>query len=149
MFVFEAHTITRPYFPIVITRLIDPVSYHIARHAPYLPYQAIVVARKIAVSMFIAVAQIAPQFRRAAAARESPEAQAQQVGHLLGAIDNDAKRLLELEIVPYVNDTELEARLKGQLKTWLVQNEIRNDPGVDAAIRRVLDRRRMGEEDLE
>lgn len=146
---FEAHTITRPYFPIVLTRLINPVSYHVARHAPYLPYQAIIVTHKIAVSVFIAVAQIAPQFRKAAVAQESPEAHARQVERLVGAIDHDAKRLLELEMVPFVNDMGLEARLKGQLKTWLVQNEIRNDPGVDAAIRRVLDRRRMGEEVLE
>jgi hypothetical protein len=149
MFVFEAHTITRSEFPLVVTNIVDPILRLVARHPPYLPYQTIFVARKIALSVFIAVAQIAPQFRRSAAPKTSAENQLYQVDHMITNVSRDAHRLLELEVVPFMGDPDMEKRLREQLKGWLVQNEVRNDPGVSAAIRRALERKRLGEEESE
>ncbi|KAF2671425.1 membrane associated DnaJ chaperone-like protein [Microthyrium microscopicum] len=142
LLIFEAHTISRPTFPLPL-RLLNPLT-PLLNHAPYLPYQAIALARRIALSVFIAVSQIAPQLRRAA-----PVADTQQslsgLYALANELDGDAARLLRLETVPFLDDEELEARLKRQTKAWLVQNEIRNDKGVDQAIRAVLARRMEAE----
>jgi hypothetical protein len=149
MLVFEAHTITRSEFPLVVTKVVDPVLRLVARHPPYLPYQTITVARKIAVSIFIAVAQISPQFRKPAAQGTSLERQQQEMNYLLMAVNQDARRLMELEVVPFMGDPDMEKRLREQLKTWLVQNEIRNDPGVSAAIERALERKRHSIEEIQ
>ena len=57
--------------------------------------------------------------------------------------NQDAQRLLALEHAPFVHDERREAALRERLMAWLVQNEVRNDAGVSAAIRRVIERRNM------
>jgi len=58
-----------------------------------------------------------------------------------GQTSQSAQSLLGLEVAPFVHDQVVEERLKQQLKSWLVQNEIRNSPGVQKAIKKVVERR--------
>jgi hypothetical protein len=150
MFVFETHTISRPDIPTFLTNLINPVLGRLGNRQPYLPFQAILVARRIAISIFIAVAQIAPRLLQSQPTSNDPQALQMNLNKLYGIVsnmDNDVDRLLRLETVPFFNDDEVETRLKMQLKSWLVQNEVRNAPEVDSAIQNVLLNRRVGTND--
>jgi hypothetical protein len=66
-----------------------------------------------------------------------------QVRGLASLTAQGTQRLLGLEVAPFAGGENAggEGRLKLQLKNWLVQNEIRNEQGVDAAVRRVVERR--------
>jgi hypothetical protein len=147
LFVFEAHTVTRAGFPAITSRVLDPILHLTAQRPPYLPYQAIIIARKIAVSIFIASGQIAPLLR-SQKVEDTPQAQQQQMDQAwarVRSIDQEAQRLIQLETAPFLNDVQLERRLKAQLKAWLVRNEIQNEPGVHAAFQNAIHRRRMAE----
>src|ERR1700760_4684978 len=101
---FEAHTVTRPGFPIIAEKLVNPLLGLITDRTGYLPYQTISIIRRIVVSLFIAGAQIAPQFRRPAALSDSPEHQQQALNQLLAVtreIDGDAQRMLDLETTQF------------------------------------------------
>ena len=52
-------------------------------------------------------------------------------------------RLMGLELTPFAEGEEGKRELKVTLKEWLVQNTMRNDPEVKAAIGAVLTRRRQ------
>ncbi|KAF2405163.1 membrane associated DnaJ chaperone-like protein [Trichodelitschia bisporula] len=145
MLVFEAHTITRPDFPPLVARLINPLCTTLRLRPPYLPFQAIILARKIALSFFIAVAQLTPLFRSPTNQGNVEVVQRQtidQLALLIGAVDGNVKKLLELELTPFADDPSAEDRLQQQLTAWLVQNEIRNNPEVSGAIKRAMERRR-------
>jgi hypothetical protein len=148
MFAFELHTITRPTMP--LARLAPLLT--LVRGAPYLPYQAIAVARRVALACFVAVAQIAP---RLASGPTSPanvkdddvQARNAVLARLLATAreaDADAVRLLRLEAVPFAGREEsgaLAERFRGRLASWLVNNEIDSDAGVQEAVRRAVERR--------
>jgi hypothetical protein len=154
MFAFELHTITRPTMP--FARLAPLLT--LVRGAPYLPYQAIAVARRVALACFVAVAQIAPRLAAppspaSAAAVRDDDAQARDalllrlLATARGA-DVDAARLLRLEAVPFAGPEReaLAARFRGQLVSWLVANEVDSDAGVQAAVRKVVERRNQRRE---
>lgn len=67
--------------------------------------------------------------------------------------NQETQRLLELELAPFRSEEDGRgiARLKREVGSWLVNNEIRNERGVNAAIQGVVERRnaeaRMGEEE--
>lgn len=146
----EMYTITRPFYPPVLSRVVNPILV-MAQHQPYLPFQAISFARKISISIFIAINQLAPLFKQpvGGAGSRNDAATQQQIDRLAAvasALDMETKRLLGLELSPFREDQQLEARARDQLKAWLVRNEIRNEPGVSAAIARAI-RRRGGQAD--
>jgi hypothetical protein len=148
VFLFELHTITRPEFPPVISRVASPIMSLVAKRPTYLPYQAIAIARRIAMSAFVAVAQISPQYRQAAASDDSDKARQEQLRHLMAAtadVDIAAQRMVQLESIPFMGDATLESRLKACMTSWLVQNEVRNDSGVQRAISRAFEKRNSGE----
>jgi hypothetical protein len=146
--VFELHTISRPYFPQVATKLINPLLTTFTRHPPYLPFQLIQLARKLSVTLFIAFSQIGPLLQppSAPAAAVNPEiALKQQLDRLEAtakAADIEATRLMGMEMSPFVGDSEALRDVKGKVKEWLVQNTIRSDPEVRDALGTLLKRRR-------
>jgi hypothetical protein len=66
-----------------------------------------------------------------------------QLRGIVGLTNQGAQRLLELEFAPFRSEGNEKGmdRLKRELGSWLVNNEIRNERGVDAAIRTVVERR--------
>ena len=144
--VFESYTITRPYHPPFLTDFINPILSLTNIHAPYLPFQAIALARRISISIFIAISQLAPLLKHpsTAAGTNADIATHQQLDRLTAlakALDIETKRLLGLEISPFHQDERAETRAKDQLKAWLVRNEIRNERGVSEAIAQAIQRR--------
>jgi hypothetical protein len=152
LFVFETTAITRPHFPMLLTSVINPLLQALRLRPAYLPFQLIAIAQSAALSIFIAISQLAPAFKTpATAGADDKEAQQQQMNQLMGIAamtQQDTQRLLGLEVAPFKENANAEKRLKEQLKVWLVQNELRNEAGVNAAIRRVAERRNAGTEEV-
>ncbi|KAL2351485.1 hypothetical protein BJ546DRAFT_852636 [Cryomyces antarcticus] len=148
--VLELHTITRPTFPAIIERLLNAVFAAVTVHPPYLPFQLLTLARKVVITLFIALNQLGPliQPRRNPIAQQDPDAAQQQQIHrlelLAKATDQEATRLLGLDLAPFAADEQAMNTVKGGLKEWLVQNTIRGDPEVRNAVGRVMERRRAG-----
>ncbi|KAI9825680.1 MAG: hypothetical protein M1832_001024 [Thelocarpon impressellum] len=156
LLVFEAHTITRPYFPPLTSRLLTPLSFlYSASHRPYLPFQQLLLARKLLVTLYIALSQLGPLLSPPPPsgstptpplkenAQPTPE-QLARLTQLCGATDFEAARLLGLDLAPYAGDEASLAELRARLKEWLVQNTIRADPEVRDAVGQAVARRREG-----
>ena len=144
--VLESYTITRAYHPPFLTNFVNPILSLTNIHPPYLPFQALALARRISISIFIAISQLAPLLKNPtmAANAKADTVTHQQLDRLTAlakALDIETKRLLGLEISPFHQDEQAETRAKDQLKAWLVRNEIRNERGVSEAIARAIQRR--------
>jgi DnaJ-class molecular chaperone with C-terminal Zn finger domain len=164
---FEAYCITRPNMPFVLEKIINPLVTALSRlvgdatsspaasiRAPYLPFQAIALARKVSVTMFIAFSQIGPlltadtssgrvMVRQNAADEEVLLRQAlDRLDAAVRKVDSDASRLLETEMSPFNGDEEVKKYMGAKIKEWLVQNTIRSDPMVRDALGRSFMKRR-------
>ncbi|KAJ9632116.1 hypothetical protein H2203_000517 [Taxawa tesnikishii (nom. ined.)] len=65
LLVFELYTMTRPDSPIVLTRVVNPLITRLGLRSPYLPFQFLSLARKIVLTVFIAISQIGPLLAQA------------------------------------------------------------------------------------
>ncbi|ESZ94449.1 hypothetical protein SBOR_5167 [Sclerotinia borealis F-4128] len=145
---FELHTISRPYFPVVVTKIINPILATFTSHPPYLPFQLIQLARKMSLTLYIAFSQLGPLLQPPTAVPQNgnPETvlkqQLDRLEHVAKAAEVDASRLQGLEMVPFVNDPQAMKDVKGKVKEWLIQNTIRSDPEVRDAMGTVLRSRR-------
>ncbi|KAI5367457.1 Putative DnaJ domain, Chaperone J-domain superfamily [Septoria linicola] len=147
LFVIEMHTITRPYLPIVLTNVVNPILATTGFRQPYLPFQLVTLLRKLTVTFFIAMSQLGPllQDPKQAAIADGPGVPAQvldRVDAIANATESEISRLMALELTPFAQDPSTGRELRASLKEWLVQNTIRNDPEVKMAIQRVFDQRR-------
>ncbi|CAK7202761.1 hypothetical protein SEUCBS139899_005488 [Sporothrix eucalyptigena] len=160
--VFELYSISRPYHPYILTDVLNPLFALLSpQHGAYLPFQAIQLARKLSLTMYIGFSQIGPLL--GADTRSGQIVTADSEGNdsgpkgaadpaLLAALDRlentsrsldaDATRLLEMEMAPFVGQEEVLSNVRGKIKEWLVQNTIRADPMVRDAVGRSLQRRR-------
>lgn len=156
LFVFEAHAVTRPGMPGLLDRVVNPLLGWAAGRAPYLPFQAIALARKLSVTVYIAFSQIGPLLAAdtsggklvvgAGKGGDEEVALRQGLERLEAAVkrvDADATRLLETEMVPFAGDEETRNSMWAKVKEWLVQNTIRSDPMVRDALGRSFAKRRM------
>ncbi|KAI1107110.1 hypothetical protein F4804DRAFT_298593 [Jackrogersella minutella] len=149
--VFELHTVTRPSFPRFLDAVVNPLLARFTAHPPYLPFQAISLARKLSITLYIAFSQIGPLLqppdRRGAKPGEASEKQLLQnldrLEQTARSMDVDATRLMELEMAPFVGDAEVIGTMRSKLKEWLVQNTIRADPMVKDALGRSFQKRRV------
>jgi hypothetical protein len=145
LFVFELTAVTRPTFPAILSKLINPIFGTLRIHPPYLPFQIITIAHQACISIFIAISQLAPLFQaNLGSGSDTPEAQQQlmqQTMALASLTHQESQRLLTLEVAPFVQNPAAEKSLRDQLKSWIVLNEIRNEQGVQSAIQRVVQRR--------
>ncbi|KUJ18028.1 membrane associated DnaJ chaperone-like protein [Mollisia scopiformis] len=146
--VFELHTISRPHFPLFATNFLNPLLTTFTHHPPYLPYQLILLARKMSVTLYIAFAQIGPLLQppTAVPANANPElALKQQLDKLEATAkqaDLEATRLVQMELSPFGGDPQALKEVQKSTSEWLVHNTIRNDPEVKDAFGRTLMRRR-------
>lgn len=155
--VFELHTITRPSYPKLVGKIINPLLTRFTSHGPYLPFQLITLARKLSVTFYIALSQIGPLVLRhgnnaggkggtAASTGDTSEKVLRQtlerMEQAAQTLDADAARLMELEMAPFANDPAAVNSMRGKLREWLVQNTIRSDPMVKDALGRSFQKRR-------
>jgi hypothetical protein len=154
MFVFELHTVTRPNHPAFLSKLLNPLLSFWGARAPYLPFQAILLARKLSITIYIAFSQIGPmlaadtsQGKVTVAQKGNEETVVRQSLERLEitarSLDADAGRLLDMEMAPFAGDETLLKSMRGKVKEWLVQNTIRSDPMVRDALGRSFQRRRI------
>ena len=145
----EYHTITRPYHSPLLTRIFNPILRTLTPHAPLLPFQLLILARKATFTLFIALSQLGaffPQAPTSSTTMTSTHDQ-QQLARLEGiAKTNEAEstRLLAMDMAPFAGDEQGTKELRGRVREWLVNNTIRNDPEVRDAMGRALGRRRTG-----
>nr|POE79397.1 chaperone protein dnaj [Quercus suber] len=150
LLVVEVQMLTRPAFPAWLGGIVNPVLVRTGWRQPYLPFQMIELLRKLAVTLFIALAQLGPILQGAnTPAGESGDAvsprQLDTLEALTKAVDAETNRLMALECLPFMSGGPGgTGQLKSTLKEWLVQNTIRNDPELRGAINRVLEQRRPG-----
>lgn len=151
LLVFELYTMTRPDSPIVLTRVVNPLITRLGLRSPYLPFQFLSLARKIVLTVFIAISQIGPLLAQArgpgAAGDASGTVQGQQLDFLdqLGMVlDQESAKLVELELVPFAGDAEAMRDMRNLMREWLLNNAVRNDGQVRDALGRALQRRREG-----
>ncbi|RYP20453.1 hypothetical protein DL767_009456 [Monosporascus sp. MG133] len=154
LLVFELHAVTRPRFPLVVDRLLNPLLARLpGRHAPYLPFQAVSLARKLCITIYIAFNQLGPLLqprdgRRGGGGEETSSEKAllqalDRLEQTARGVDSDAARLMDLELTPFAGDPEVLDSLRPKMKEWLVQNTIRNDPMVRDALGRSYEKRRI------
>ncbi|KAI0913862.1 hypothetical protein F4824DRAFT_237198 [Ustulina deusta] len=146
--VFEAHTVMRPRFPAFVETVVNPFLVRFTSHAPYLPFQVVALARRVAIAIYIAIGQLGPVLRagrdqEAAAEEKALQQNLERLEHTAKFMDADATRLMELEMAPFAGDPDVVKDMRAKLKEWLVQNTIRADPMVRDALGRSLQKRRV------
>ncbi|KAI3326044.1 membrane associated DnaJ chaperone-like protein [Xylariaceae sp. AK1471] len=145
---FEFHAVTRPRFPAFVELFVNPLLVHFTPHAPYLPFQVVALARRVAIAIYIAFGQLGPVLQagrnqEAAAGEKALQQNLERLEHTAKSIDVDATRLMELEMAPFAGDPEVVRDMQSKLKEWLVQNTIRADPMVRDALGKSLQKRRV------
>ena len=149
----EMHTVSRPYFPPILTKVINPIlDTKIVGHPPLLPFQLLILARKATVVLFMAFSQLSSLYppRPLPSSTSTSSASAielQQLNRLEQSAqtsDAEASRLLQLDMAPFVGDEAGTKELRGRMREWLVNNAIRADPEVRDAVGKALGRRRVG-----
>lgn len=156
MFVFELHTVTRPSHPALFSRVVNPLLALLAPGRPaYLPFQAVSLARKLSITLYIAFSQIGPLLNadttqgrvsvqpQGAAEEALVRQNLDRLEAMARGLDTDASRLLDMEMSPYAGDPTLLAGMRVKVKEWLVQNTIRSDPMVRDALGRSFKKRRI------
>lgn len=156
MFVFELHTVTRPGRPVILDAVVNPLLARLARRPPYLPFQAIALARKLSVTLYIAFSQIGPLLaadtsggqvlvggRKGVTEEATLRQGLERLDMAVRSLDADAGRLLETEMAPFAGDDDILATVQAKVKEWLVQNTIRSDPMVRDALGRSFMKRRV------
>ena len=146
LFAIELYVMTRPQFPATLSKLINPILITTRIRPPYLPFQLLELLRKIAVTFFIAMAQLGPLVKGPQpVAPEGAVVTAQQVDRLEAlsrAADQEITRLTGLELAPFASEDPSMTSLRGSLKEWLIHNTIQNNPDVKGAMNAVFARRR-------
>lgn len=149
LFVLEFHTITRPYYPPILTKVFNPFLTTFTTHAPLVPFQLVVLARKATFTLFIALSQLGnlfPQPPSPSTAFSSPHDldQLARFENTAKTTEVEASRLIALDMAPFAGDGVGQRELRGRIKEWLVNNTIRNDPEVRNAMGRAMGKRRLG-----
>lgn len=157
MFVFELNTVMRPGRPALFEKVVDPVLRLYGRgDTPYLPFQIIALARKLCVTVYVALSQVGPMIgadtssgqivvggKKGGNEEVLLEKNLDRLEQAAKGLDADTARLLEMEMTPFMGDAQVVGSMKGKMKEWLVQNTIRADPMVRDALGRAFQKRRM------
>lgn len=145
MFAIEVSVMTRPTFPAFLTSFVNPVLESTGLRQPLLPFQLLTLLRQFALTIFVAISQLEPLLRGPSMPL-SDQITAQQmdrVNTLAVAADQEVARLFNFELTQFGADAGSDQALRSSLKEWLVQNTVRNDPEVRAAVEQAFERRRV------
>lgn len=145
----EMHTLTRPYSSPLLTKVLNPLLGMVSGHAPLLPFQLIILARKATFTLFIAFSQLGglfptPPAPSSTAASPLELQQLARLEQIAQSSEAEASRLLAMDMAPFAGDEQGTKDLRGKVREWLVTNTIRADPEVRDAMGRALGKRRQG-----
>lgn len=147
LFAIELYVMTRPQFPLTLSKLVNPILIATKARPPYLPFQMLELLRKIAVTFFIAMAQLGPLIKGPQPAVSDGKTvfpqQIDRLAVLSKATDQELNRLMGLELAPFASEDPNMKSLQVSLKEWLIQNTLRNNPDVKNAMNSVFERRRL------
>lgn len=149
LLVLEYHTITRPYFSPILTKIFNPVLGALTAHAPLLPFQLIILARKATFTLFIALSQLGNLFPQPPSTSSGNTSQLDQqqllrLENIAQVNDVEVSRLLTMDLAPFAGDEPGTKDLRERMREWLVNNTIRSDPEVRDAMGRAIAKRRTG-----
>lgn len=107
-----------------------------------LPFQVLMVARRLSMSLNIFISQLAPPSAQAKAdPNQQILQQAAALSQAAARVDTEASGLLALQMAPYQgNAADIRAVREG-MKQTLVANSVKADPGVRQAVDQALSRR--------
>ena len=147
--IFEGITVTRPYPTPFVTRLLNPFFAHILHQPRYLPFQQLVFARKILITLTLALNQLGPLLAGAeiGAAPPKPPTEIEQLDRLdrmARSIEAETTNVMALDMLPFVADEAGANDLNARIKEHLVNHAVRADPEVRNAVGEVMKRRRVG-----
>ncbi|KAK0735640.1 hypothetical protein B0T21DRAFT_312842 [Apiosordaria backusii] len=157
LFLFESTSVTRPHPPLFLTKFINPLVTYLPNRQPYLQFQAVTLAKKLALTTYLAFSQIGPLItadttsgnivvdKNGKGAGNEEQALRQGLERLetsVKRLDVDATNLLQLELAPFAGDEKAMGETWKRVREWLVHNTIRSDPMVRDAMGRSLARRR-------
>lgn len=165
----EVYTITRgPAHPWFLDEVVNPVLARLvnpvlafwwgarAMHPPFLPFQAVALARRMSLTLSIALNQVVPYLtadtragRLVMRKRSGADAEAAQTAQSVDELEKavrvvgeEARRMVQMEVTPFAGNQAVIGSLRGKVKRWLVDNTVRNDPMTRAAIGARIARRR-------
>lgn len=139
--IFEIHTITRPEYPFIVAKVLNPLLKSCTNHPHLLPFQTIILVRKLAVTVFIAISQLRPVLIPPETEESRLKHQMARLEKIAQTADGEATLLLATDMSPFAGDPTSLGDVKLKLKEWLVQNTIRADPEVRNAVGEVLKRK--------
>lgn len=160
----ELHTITRPEHPRFLTGLVNPFLTGFLNplyafwsplglaHPPYLPFQAVLLARKLSITLSIALNQVVPfltaetrggrlQLRKQGSEEARAAKSLEELERMALGVDEDANRMVKMELAPFVGDPQVLAGLRDKMQRWLVDNTVRSDPMTKDALQKFKRRR--------
>lgn len=148
--VFEVHAVTRPTFPLVVN-MINAVITRLSSRAPYLPFQAIRLARKLTITVYIGLSQIGPLLVQQTHAHspggkdgdKALEQGLERLDAVVNQLHTETSRLVAMEMAPFKGDAGAISNLQGKMQEWLVQNTLRSDPMVRDALGTSFRKRRI------
>jgi hypothetical protein len=116
-----------------------------------LPWQIVKMAETLSLSLHIFISQIAPPGAKDAGSPGHLNPQTvQRLGQLLQlsrATDTEATRLLQLGFAPFRADRESVTTLRKGMTEGLVLSSVRASPGVQKAVKEVVDRKKLERKD--
>ena len=135
---------TRPYPPSLLVNVINPLITIFPHQPPLLPFQMLGLARKVSLTISVALSQLGPYFERGStqAPNVIDQARLSRLEQLAMANEAEATGLLKMEMLPHAKDKEKTKELKVGIRDWLVENTTKVDPGVRQAISSATERRR-------
>ncbi len=149
----EVTVATRPAFPAPLAALNAVLASRLSGGLPpYLPFELVHLARKITLTVYIALSQIGPillaQINPQADKGVDDEDKALREGllrleGLARHMDADASRLIDMELTPFKGDEAMVARMRTTMREWLINNTIRSDPLVKDALGNSFRKRRV------
>ncbi|POS74425.1 hypothetical protein DHEL01_v207180 [Diaporthe helianthi] len=165
LFIFELHTITRPAHPWFLTRLLNPLITRALNpvlsfwapsmvHPAYLPFQAVAIARKLSITLTIALNQVVPyltadtrggkvQLQRSGSEEARAKQSLDELDKMILSVNEGASRAVKMELAPFAGNPHLLDNLREKMRRWLVDNTVRNEPMTRDALQRTIARRRQ------
>lgn len=165
LFVFEVHTISRPGYPWLLESLLNPLLVNVinpvlafwapgATHPPFLPFQAVALARKLSITLSIALNQVVPyltaetrggrlQIKKQGSEEVKAKQSLDELEKMVHVVHEESRRMVQMEVTPFAGNQQAMETLRQKIKRWLVDNTVRNDPMTRAAISQRIGRRRQ------
>ena len=133
----EAAVITTPY------NFLDRINAWGLPLKALLPFEQLVIARKVVLTSFIAFSQLGPLISPAAPAKgEELSTTLERLQYVSAFVENEAKKLLVHEILPFEGDVAAMKGLERKMGEWIVEDSVRRDPEVREAMGRAILRKR-------